>query len=403
VSARTCMAISARKSGRKAEFNYSPSHETAGIMWNEDTLTNFSRTRARLVRTTTSFIGLQDARYSADIIAYLKEATNRPQAAIDDDDQYPFLLRDPEAHRLRTLFRLSLFLKTSCRRGDAAPISNDDSRKGGGVTKTRAKWWRNSRAKVMRECPYRRWSGHRESPPCVPTSGHGSHLIYNSSKYAMAAAGRSAVCLRMATPTRSREMGAEILPSRGPPVLAGGMNDPFLLRAAFLRECSTGESPGAELPRRWSDRWDLRSSRETVMSSALRLSSSQKRHELDLLTTPYVFNPEEAAPNGAWGADVIVRAPLPDNRPYVAPNRHESLGSASRTRQKIATAPKKSAETCFVLAWRTHLFATRRRVILENAMVTSSSVATSLERCRLKSPSRSIFASSCACASSERH
>ncbi len=65
-----------RKSGSKAEFNYSNAMKAAGIMWNEDTLTKFLADPSALVPDNNmSFIGLQDAQVRADIIAYLKEAT----------------------------------------------------------------------------------------------------------------------------------------------------------------------------------------------------------------------------------------------------------------------------------------------------------------------------------------
>ena len=65
-----------RKSGSKAEFNYSTAMKAAGIVWNEDTLAKFLADPSALVPDNNmSFIGLQDAQARADIIAYLKEAT----------------------------------------------------------------------------------------------------------------------------------------------------------------------------------------------------------------------------------------------------------------------------------------------------------------------------------------
>jgi cytochrome c len=65
-----------RKSGSKAEFNYSSAMKAAGIVWNEDTLAKFLADPSALVPDNNmSFIGLQDAQARVDIIAYLKEAT----------------------------------------------------------------------------------------------------------------------------------------------------------------------------------------------------------------------------------------------------------------------------------------------------------------------------------------
>jgi cytochrome c len=65
-----------RKSGSKAEFNYSSAMKAAGIVWNEDTLAKFLADPSALVPDNNmSFIGLQDAQVRADIIAYLEEAT----------------------------------------------------------------------------------------------------------------------------------------------------------------------------------------------------------------------------------------------------------------------------------------------------------------------------------------
>jgi len=65
-----------RKSGSKAEFNYSSAMKAAGIVWNEDTLAKFLADPSALVPDNSmSLIRLQDAQARADIIAYLKEAT----------------------------------------------------------------------------------------------------------------------------------------------------------------------------------------------------------------------------------------------------------------------------------------------------------------------------------------
>ena len=45
---------------------------------------------------------------------------------------------------------------------------------------------------------------------------------------------------------------------------------------------------------------------ETGMSYALEIDMIAKAHEKDLLTTPYVFNEEEAAAMAIAGADIIV-------------------------------------------------------------------------------------------------
>src|SRR5258706_7345741 len=105
-------------------------------------------------------------------------------------------------------------------------------------------------------------------------------------------------------------MGAQIHPGVAVPPVLSGVNgtDPFLLRRRFLRDLIDMGFAGVQnFPTvgliDGSFRINLE---ETGMSYALEVELVAEAHELDLLTTPYVFNPEEACQMARAGADVIV-------------------------------------------------------------------------------------------------
>ncbi len=93
------------------------------------------------------------------------------------------------------------------------------------------------------------------------------------------------------------------------PVLAGVCGtDPFRLMPVFLRELKDIGFAGVQnFPTVGLIDGTFRQNlEETGMSYALEVDMIREAHALDLLTTPYVFTPEDARAMTAAGADVLV-------------------------------------------------------------------------------------------------
>lgn len=136
-------------------------------------------------------------------------------------------------------------------------------------------------------------------------------IIYNSGRYRMAGRGSAAGLLAYGNANDIvREMAVEVLPVvRHTPVLAGvNGTDPFVLMPQFLAELKgMGFSGVQNFPTIGLFDGAMRQSfEETGMGFGLEVDMIAQAHDIDLLTTPYVFNPEEAVAMARAGADVIV-------------------------------------------------------------------------------------------------
>ena len=136
-------------------------------------------------------------------------------------------------------------------------------------------------------------------------------IIYNSGRYRMAGRGSAAGLLAYGNANEIvREMAVEVLPVvKHTPVLAGvNGTDPFVLMPQFLADLKTmGFSGVQNFPTIGLFDGVMRQAfEETGMSYSLEVDMIAAAHGLDLLTTPYVFNPDEARAMTAAGADVIV-------------------------------------------------------------------------------------------------
>ncbi|MPM90997.1 hypothetical protein SDC9_138122 [bioreactor metagenome] len=105
-------------------------------------------------------------------------------------------------------------------------------------------------------------------------------------------------------------MGAEILPVvKGTPVLAGVCGtDPFRLMDIFLKQLKEQGFSGVQnFPTvGLIDGVFRQCLEETGMGYDLEVEMISKAHELDMLTTPYVFDPEQAKKMAEAGADILV-------------------------------------------------------------------------------------------------
>jgi len=136
-------------------------------------------------------------------------------------------------------------------------------------------------------------------------------VIYNSGRYRMAGRGSSAGLLAYGNANEIvREMAVEVLPVvKHTPVLAGvNGTDPFILLPQFLAELKgMGFSGVQNFPTVGLFDGTMRQSfEETGMGYGLEVDMIRAAHEIDLLTTPYVFNPDEAVAMTKAGADIIV-------------------------------------------------------------------------------------------------
>ncbi|MGI9469082.1 MAG: phosphoenolpyruvate hydrolase family protein [Rubripirellula sp.] len=149
------------------------------------------------------------------------------------------------------------------------------------------------------------------SAKCEEAGGIDLIVIYNSGRFRMAGRGSLAGLMPYGNANEIvKEMAAEVLTAvRHTPVLAGVCaTDPFLLRDKFLRELKEMGFAGIQnFPTVGLIDGTFRENlEETGMGFALEVECIGAAHELDLLTTPYAFNAEQAAELTSVGADVIV-------------------------------------------------------------------------------------------------
>jgi predicted TIM-barrel enzyme len=154
-------------------------------------------------------------------------------------------------------------------------------------------------------------AGTGQSAKCGEAGGIYLNVIYISGRYRMAGRGSAAGLLAYGNANEIvREMACEVLPVvRKTPVLAGvNGTDPFVLMPQFLAELKhMGFSGVQNFPTIGLFDGVMRESfEETGMGYGLEVDMIRQAHELDLLTTPYVFNAEEARAMTAAGADIIV-------------------------------------------------------------------------------------------------
>ena len=149
------------------------------------------------------------------------------------------------------------------------------------------------------------------SAKCEEAGGIDLIVIYNSGRYRMA--GRGSLAGLMAYGNANdivMEMASEVLPvAPNTPVLAGvNGTDPFCLFDTFLDDlkrvgfCGVQNFPTVGL----IDGTFRANLEETGMSYGLEVDMIAMAHAKDMLTTPYVFNEDDAAAMARAGADIIV-------------------------------------------------------------------------------------------------
>jgi predicted TIM-barrel enzyme len=136
-------------------------------------------------------------------------------------------------------------------------------------------------------------------------------IIYNSGRYRMAGRGSLAGLMPYGDANGIVvEMAAEVLPVvQDTPVLAGVCGtDPFRLMPVFIERLKEMGFTGVQnFPTVGLIDGNLRANLEaTGMGYDKEVEAIRIAHELDMLTTPYVFDAEEAQAMAAAGADLLV-------------------------------------------------------------------------------------------------
>lgn len=192
------------------------------------------------------------------------------------------------------------------------------------------------------------------SAKCAQAGGADLIVIYNSGRFRMA--GRGSLSGLMPYGDANQivcDMAREVLPvSRNVPVLAGVCGtDPFRLMEVFLREIRTmGFSGVQNFPTvGLIDGFFRQNLEETGMSFSKEVEMIATAHQLNLLTTPYVFNPDEAVAMAKAGADILVAHMGLTTKGMIGAQTAKSLEEAAKEIQAIHDAARKVREDILVI------------------------------------------------------
>ena len=136
-------------------------------------------------------------------------------------------------------------------------------------------------------------------------------IIYNSGRYRMAGRGSLAGLLPYGDANAIvQEMAAEVLPVVQDTMVLAGVcgTDPFRLMPVLLKKLKGMGFDGVQnFPTVGLFDGVMRTNlEETGMSYGLEVDMIGEAHKLDMLTCPYVFEPDDARAMAAAGADVLV-------------------------------------------------------------------------------------------------
>jgi predicted TIM-barrel enzyme len=149
------------------------------------------------------------------------------------------------------------------------------------------------------------------SAKCAEAGGADLIIIYNSGRYRMAGRGSLAGLLPYGDANGIVvEMAAEVLPVvKKTPVQAGVCGtDPFRLMPVFLKQLMEMGFTGVQnFPTVGLFDGNFRANLEaTGMGYDKEVEMVRLAHEMDLLTSPYAFTPDEARAMAEAGADILV-------------------------------------------------------------------------------------------------
>lgn len=179
-------------------------------------------------------------------------------------------------------------------------------------------------------------------------------VIYNSGRFRMAGRGSLAGMMPYGDANGIvLEMAAEVLPvARNTPVLAGVCGtDPFRLMDVFLKRIrDEGFSGVQNFPTVGLIDGTFRQGlEETGMGYGLEVDMIRLAGELGLLTTPYCFNPDEAAAMARAGADLLIPHLGLTTKGLIGAQTATSLEEAPRLVQSMCDAARRVRPDILVL------------------------------------------------------
>lgn len=183
------------------------------------------------------------------------------------------------------------------------------------------------------------------SAKCAEMGGIDLIIIYNSGRFRMAGRGSLAGMLPYGDANQIvMEMAREVLPVvRRTPVLAGVCGtDPFRVMKRFLLDVRDAGFSGVQnFPTVGLFDGTIRVGlEETGMGYQLEVDMIAQARELDLLTCPYVFTPEEAVAMAKAGADILIPHMGLTTKGAIGAKTALSLEQAAKRVQAMADAAK---------------------------------------------------------------
>ncbi len=192
------------------------------------------------------------------------------------------------------------------------------------------------------------------SAKCEEAGGIDLIVIYNSGRFRMAGRGSMAGLMPYGNANAIvKEMAHEVLTAvRHTPVLAGVCaSDPFMLRDHLLRELKDMGFAGIQnFPTVGLIDGLFRANlEETGMGFGLEIDLIAAAHRLDLLTTPYAFDPEQSRRLAEAGADIVVAHMGLTTKGSIGAQTARTLEDCVREVAAIAEAGKSARADLLVL------------------------------------------------------
>ena len=179
-------------------------------------------------------------------------------------------------------------------------------------------------------------------------------VIYNSGRFRMAGRGSLAGLMPYGDANAIvMEMAGEVLPAaQNTPVLAGVCGtDPFRLMPVFLEQVRNAGFSGVQnFPTVGLFDGTIRTGlEETGMGYGLEVDMIRLAREMDLLTTPYCFNPDEATAMAEAGADILIPHMGLTTKGLIGADTAVSLEDAASRVQAMADAARQIRPDVLVL------------------------------------------------------
>jgi predicted TIM-barrel enzyme len=179
-------------------------------------------------------------------------------------------------------------------------------------------------------------------------------VIYNSGRFRMAGRGSLSGLLPYGDANAIvMDMAREVIPVvPHTPVLAGVCGtDPFRVMKLFLRDVDAAGFSGVQnFPTVGLFDGKMRVNlEETGMGYGLEVDLIRTAHEMGLLTTPYCFNPDEAAAMAAAGADILIPHMGLTTKGTIGASTARTLEESARSVQEMCDAAKRVRPDILVL------------------------------------------------------